>query len=76
MTIPAAKIRQLDLIEEYLAAYRAHNPDREPPRIGYAKGWFTFVSSTFSRSKHRKAAVIRMRDTLLARENKQTSGTP
>lgn len=65
-----------DLIALYLLAYRAENPTSKPPEITYDHGWFTFKTGNTipSRTKYRRHAVERMRDTLLSRAAHRNRG--
>lgn len=56
------------LINEYLAAYKAANPQvTQLPTFSYAAGWYTIHTTQGGSSKKRAAQIIAMRDTLLKR---------
>lgn len=54
------------LIREYLAAYRAANPDKPEPSISYRYGWYD-VTDGLPVGKYRKPQLIEMRDRLRRR---------
>ncbi len=56
------------LIAEYKAAYEAANGRPLNSSISYDRGWFTVKdSSAMFGTRHRRADIERMRDTLLER---------
>jgi len=61
------------LLESYLSAFRAANPDAydRVPRITYENGWwiFRYGDSDVIHSRYRTARLLHMRDALERRSN-------
>ncbi|HBO2935180.1 hypothetical protein ACM73L_31515 [Pseudomonas aeruginosa] len=54
----------VDLVDGYLAAFEAANPDKRKPRITYKNGWYRVSSIT---KPVRESKLAEMRDVLLKR---------